>query len=156
APAATSETFAENDPAGVAYVTKLKALVADRAADLERATRGAYEKNPCARAELTMWLRVKPDGTITDVWSDPAPQLPAELVDAVAATFKTWKAPATSRPKPVRVRLPLGTFPAAPLTDTLDCGAQVLDRGGHYDLTKLGPGVERGPWWAVCRAAVGT
>jgi len=156
APAATSETFAEGDPAGVAYLAKLNALVAAHAAELEKATRSAYEKNPCGRAELTMWLRVKPDGTITDVWSDPAPQLSAELVDAVVATFKTWKAPSTSRAKPVRLRVPLGTFPAAPLTDSLDCGAQVLDKGGHYDLTKLGPGVEHGTWWAVCRATVGT
>ena len=61
APAAASETFADNDPAGAEYAGKLKELVTERASDLEHAYRDALEKTPCARAELTMAVRVKPD-----------------------------------------------------------------------------------------------
>jgi hypothetical protein len=150
APAAASETFADNDPAGAEYAGKLKELVTERASDLEHAYRDALEKTPCARAELTMAVRVKPDGTITDAWADPTPPLPSEMLDAVAAAFRTWKAPPTARPKPVRVRVPLGAIPPTPPAASLDCDAAILDKAG-YNVAELQAGIERGSWRAVCK-----
>ena len=152
-PPATTETFADGDPAGVEYVGKVKASFAERADELARAYDDAREKSPCARAELTLAIRVMPDGTITDASADPMPKLPEDLVGAVIATVKTWTAPPTSRAKPVRVRVPLGAIPPASPAAALDCDAELLDNGS-YNVTGLAPGIERGSWQAVCRPRV--
>jgi hypothetical protein len=148
--ASAEETFADGDPAGVEYMAKLKAFVAARGADLEKATRAAHEKNPCARGELTMSLRLLPDGAITDAWPEPGSGLPDDFLDAAAATVRRWKLPPTARAKAVRVRVPLGALPTAAPAPTLGCEAEILDRG-RYNVTELVPGIEHGKWWAVCR-----
>jgi hypothetical protein len=145
-----SETFADGDAAGVEYVDKIKASFAERAADLESASRDAREKHACARADLTLSIRVMPDGTITDAKADPTPQLPDELVGAVIATVKTWKAPPTPRAQPVRLRVSLGLIPPTAPAAALDCGAEILDKGS-YNVSELVPGIEGGAWQAVCR-----
>jgi hypothetical protein len=150
---APDETFAEGDPAGVAYAGKLKELVDGHAAELARAIVPAREKNPCARAELTMAIRVTPSGTIVDAWPDPAPALPEDLLGAVAAAMKTWKAPPTAREAALRVRVPLGAIPVPQPNASLGCDAELLDEG-RYNVAELAPGVERGAWWAVCRSKV--
>jgi hypothetical protein len=132
----------------------LERLVAARRGELERATRAARDKNPCARGELTMSVLVRPDGAIADARPEPGSQLPDDFLDAVAAALKSWRVPPTARDAPVHVRLRLGPMPAEPPPAALGCEAEILDRG-RYNVTELVPGIERGPWWAVCKRRVG-
>jgi hypothetical protein len=141
---------AEDDQAAADYAGRVKAVALEHAADLERATRDAHEKNPCARGDVTLSLLVKPDGAVVEASADPTPQLPDEFLDAVATAAKAWKLPPTGRPLPGRVRVPLGALPTAPPAPALGCDAELLDRGA-YNVTELVPGIERGKWWAVCK-----
>jgi hypothetical protein len=148
------ETFAPGDPAGVEYVGKLTAFASEHATDLEHAIATTREKSPCARADLSMSLVVKPDGTIAEASPDPAPpQLPDDLLAAVSGAVKAWRAPPTSRAAAVRVRVALGPIPAAAPAESLACGAELLDKG-RYRVGLIAPGVERGSWWAVCRPKI--
>jgi hypothetical protein len=137
------------DAAQAEYVARLQALAAPRAPELEAAAREAFDRAPCVRAELAVWLLVGADGGVLEARPDDASGHPGEVRDAVTAKVKTWKLPPPPGGKPARLRLPLGVLPAASLPARLACEAELLDVG-DYDVTQLVPGVERGKWRAVC------
>jgi hypothetical protein len=142
--------LAEDDPNGAAYVDKVRALLAAHAGDFARTYREAHERSPCARAELTLSLLVKPNGTIADAVSEPSPPLPDDVGAAIAAIVKTLKLPPPPGAQPTRLRVPVGPIPPAPPAPALSCGAELLDRG-RYIVSELVPGTDKGAWLALCR-----
>jgi hypothetical protein len=137
------------DAAQAEYVARLQALAVPRAPELEAAGRDAFDRAPCVRAELAVWLLVGADGAVLESRPDDASEHPGEVRDAVAAKVKTWKLPPPPGGKPARLRLSLGVLPAAPIPARLACEAELLD-AGDYHVTQLVPGIERGKWHAVC------
>lgn len=140
---------ADADAALAEYVERLRGLAAQRAPELEAAAHDAFDRAPCVRAELAVWVVVAADGAVNEARPDDASGHPGEVRDAVAAKVKTWKLPPPPGGKPARLRLPLGVLPAAPIPARLACDAALLD-AGDYHVTQLEPGIERGTWRAVC------
>jgi hypothetical protein len=139
------------DAAQADYVERLRGLAAQRAPELEAAAHDAFDRAPCVRAELAVWVVIAADGAVTEARPDDASGHPSEVRDAVAAKVKTWKLPPPPGGRPARLRLPLGVLPAAPIPARLACDAALLD-AGDYHVTQLEPGIERGKWRAVCAA----